>query len=123
MSQSTQPRHGIDASKFRIDTINYKMFLQKADLDIGEGADFAIVKPALSNLDLMLRIKQRYPSLPIAAYQVSGEYAMVESAAEKNLLDKETLVMELLSSIKRAGADMILTYYSLQAASMIKGNH
>jgi porphobilinogen synthase len=95
------------------------MFLQKAELEISEGADFAIVKPALSNLDLILRLKQRYPSVPIAAYQVSGEYAMIESAAEKNLLDKDTLVMELLESIKRAGADMILTYYSLHAASII----
>ena len=109
----------VDASKFRIDPINHKMFLQKAELDINEGADFAIVKPAISNLDLILMLKQRYPSIPIAAYQVSGEYAMIESAAEKNLLDKETLVMELLNSIKRAGADMILTYHSLEAASII----
>jgi porphobilinogen synthase len=120
MSQSEKLRNGIDSSKFRIDTINEKLSMQKAELDINEGADFVIVKPALSNLHLVLRIKQHFPSVPIAAYQVSGEYAMIESAAEKNLLDKETLVFELLNSIKRAGADMILTYHSLEAASIIK---
>ena len=94
--------------------------MQKAEIDIVEGADIVIVKPALPNLDLILRLKQSYPTIPIAAYQVSGEYAMIESAAEKNLLNKEMLLIELLNSIKRAGADMILTYHGLEAAQIIR---
>jgi porphobilinogen synthase len=120
MTQSKTPRVGIDTSKFRVDPVNAKMFMQKADLDIREGADIVIVKPALPNLDLMLRIKQQYPTVPIAAYQVSGEYAMIECPAEKGLLDKEAVMMETLNSIKRAGADMILTYHALQAAKLLK---
>lgn len=120
MTQSNTPRVGVDSSKFRADPINEKMFMQKAALDIGEGADIVIVKPAIVNLDLILRVKQQYPNVPIAAYQVSGEYAMIEAAAEKGLLNKETLLMETLNSIKRAGADMILTYHALQAAELLK---
>ena len=120
MTQSKTPRAGVDPTKFRIDPINDKMFMQKADLDIGEGADIVIVKPALPNLDLMLRIKQQYPTVPIAAYQVSGEYAMIESATEKGLLNKETVILETLNSMKRAGADMILTYHALEAAALLK---
>jgi porphobilinogen synthase len=120
MTQSKKPREGVDPSKFRIDPINDKMFMQKVDLDISEGADIVIVKPALPNLDLILRIKQQYPTVPIAAYQVSGEYAMIEAAAEKGLLNKETVLLESLNSMKRAGADMILTYHALQAAALLK---
>ena len=119
MSQTEEPRVSVDSSKFRIDVINDKMFMMKADLDISEGADIVIVKPALSNLDLIFRLKQKYPTMPIAAYQVSGEYAMIKTAAENNLLDERTLMMETLNSIKRAGADMILTYYAPQAASLL----
>jgi porphobilinogen synthase len=120
MTQSKTPRTGIDPTKFRIDPINAKMFMQKADLDIDEGADIVIVKPALPNLDLILRIKERYPTIPIAAFQVSGEYAMIETAAEKGLLSKESTLMETLYSLKRAGADMVLTYHALDAARVVK---
>ena len=120
MSQAGTPRTGLDAGKFRIDPLNEKMFLQKADLDIKEGADIVIVKPALPNLDLILRVKQMYPTTPIAAYQVSGEYAMIKVAAEKGLLNEEASIMETLQSIKRAGADMILTYYAMQGAQMLE---
>jgi len=120
MTLSTAPRVGVDSSKFRTDIINEKMFMQKVDLDISEGADIVIVKPALPNLDLILRTKQRHPTIPIAAYQVSGEYVMIRSPAEKGLLNEEALLMETLNSIKRAGADMILTYHALQAAELLK---
>ena len=120
MTLSTAPRVGVDSSKFRTDIINEKMFMQKVDLDIGEGADIVIVKPALTNLDLILRTKQRHPTIPIAAYQVSGEYAMIKSPSEEGLLDEDALLMETLNSIKRAGADMILTYHALQAARLLK---
>jgi len=110
----------VDSSKFRADIINEKMFMQKVDLDISEGADIVIVKPALTNLDLILRVKQRYPTIPIAAYQVSGEYAMIKLLSEYGHVDENALLLETLNSIKRAGADMILTYHALQAALLLK---
>jgi porphobilinogen synthase len=119
MSLRKTPRRGIDSSKFRTDIINEKMFMQKVDLDISEGADIVIVKPALTNLDLIVAVKQRYPSIPIAAYQVSGEYAMIKLLSEQGLVNESTLLMETLQSIKRAGADMILTYYAIEAARLL----
>ncbi|MCW4010391.1 MAG: porphobilinogen synthase [Candidatus Bathyarchaeota archaeon] len=120
MTQSAgTARAGIDSSKFRIDIINEKMFIQKANLEISQGADIIIVKPALTNLDLILRMKQQFPTVPIAAYQVSGEYAMIKTTAEKGLLNEDRLLMETLNSIKRAGADMILTYHGLEAAALL----
>jgi porphobilinogen synthase len=119
MTLSEHPRHGIDSSKFRSDIINEKVFMQKVDLDVGEGADMIIVKPALTNLDLILRVKQSYPTLPIAAYQVSGEYAMMKLLSEHAHLDENALILETLSSIRRAGADMILTYNAIDAAGLV----
>ncbi|MCJ7761525.1 porphobilinogen synthase [Candidatus Bathyarchaeota archaeon] len=118
MTQSKTPRKGIDSSKFRTDIINEKMYLQKVELDLSEGADMVIVKPALTNLDLIAKVKERYPTIPIAAYQVSGEYAMAKLLAKSTPVDEKVLFMETLSSIKRAGADMILTYYALESAKM-----
>jgi porphobilinogen synthase len=123
VSLSKAPRKGVDPSKFRTDIINQKMFMAKVDLDISEGADIVIVKPALTNLDLILLTKQRYPNIPIAAYQVSGEYAMIKVPSEEGYLDECTLLMETLNSIKRAGADMILTYHALEAAKLLKKGH
>lgn len=119
MTQSHSPRAGVDSSKFRVDVLNEKMFIQKIALDVSEGADMVIVKPALTNQDLILRVKQDYPNLPIAAYQVSGEYAMIKLLSEHAHMDENTLLMETLNSIKRSGADTILTYYAMQAASLI----
>lgn len=120
MTLSKTPRRGVDSSKFRTDIVNEKMFMQKVDLDVGEGADMVIVKPALTNLDLMLRIKQKYPTIPIATYQVSGEYAMVKLIAKHSRVNEKTILMETLNSMKRAGADMILTYYALEVAESLK---
>jgi porphobilinogen synthase len=120
MSISEAPRKGIDSSKFRTDIINQKMFMAKVDLDISEGADMVIVKPALTNLDLILLVKQRYPNIPIAAYQVSGEYVMIKASSESGYFDEHVLLMETLNSIKRAGADMILTYHALETAKLLK---
>lgn len=120
VSSSKTPRKGIDSSKFRTDMINQKMFMAKVDLDISEGADIIIVKPALTNLDLILLTKQRYPNIPIAAYQVSGEYVMIKAPSESGYLNEHALLMETLNSIKRAGADMILTYHALEAAKLLK---
>lgn len=120
MTLSKAPRVGVDSSKFRTDIINEKMFMQKVDVDISEGADIVIVKPALTNLDLILRVKQRYPTIPIAAFQVSGEYAMIKLLSEYGHVDENALLLETLNSIKRAGADTILTYHALQAALLLK---
>jgi porphobilinogen synthase len=97
------------------------MFMQKVDLDISEGADMVIVKPALTNLDHILRVKQNHPTIPIAAYQVSGEYAMIKLLSEYAHVDEKVLLMETLNSIKRAGADMILTYHAIEAAKLLFG--
>jgi porphobilinogen synthase len=119
MTISETPRQGVDSSKFRTDIINHKMFMAKVGLDINEGADIVIVKPALTNLDLIQKIELRYPDIPIAAYQVSGEYAMMEASYEKGYLDRDRILLETLSSIKRAGADMILSYHALVAARLL----
>jgi len=121
MTLSKAPRHGVDSSKFRTDIINEKMFMQKVDLDVGEGADMVIVKPALTNLDLILRVKKKHPTIPIAAYQVSGEYAVIKLLSKSGHVDEKVLLMETLNSIKRAGADMILTYHALEAAKLLRG--
>ena len=114
------PKLSVDPSKFRTDLLNEKMFMQKVDLDINEGADMVIVKPALTNLDLILRVKQKYPTLPIAAYQVSGEYAMIKLLSDYAHLNEDEVLSETLKSIKRAGADMIFSYYALKAARNLK---
>lgn len=119
MTLSKEPRKGIDSSKFRTDILNEKMYMQKVDLDVSEGADMVIVKPALTNLDLIVKVKERYPTIPIAAYQVSGEYAMAKLLADHSPVKEDTVFMETLNSIKRAGADMILTYYAMGAAKLL----
>jgi len=119
MTLSETSKRAIDSSKFRSDIINEKVFMQKVDLDVGEGADMIIVKPALTNLDLISKVKQSYPTLPIAAYQVSGEYAMMKLLSEHAHLDENALILETLSSIRRAGADMILTYNAIDAAGLV----
>lgn len=119
MTLSSAPRSGVDSSKFRTDIINEKMFMQKVDLDVSEGADMVIVKPALTNLDLIATVKQRHPTVPLAAYQVSGEYAMIKLLAEYGKVDETRLLMETVNSIKRAGSDMILTYSAQEVARLL----
>jgi porphobilinogen synthase len=120
MTNSKDARHGVDSSKFRCDVLNEKSFMQKVALDVDEGADMIIVKPALTNLDLVLRVKQKYPELPVAAYQVSGEYAMTKLVSQYCHIRESALILETLKSIKRAGADMALTYHAIEAANLIK---
>ena len=96
------------------------MFMQRVNLDVSEGADIVIVKPALTNLDLILRVKEAYPTITIAAYQVRGEYAMIKLLGEHAHVDENAFLLETLNSIKRAGADTILTYHALQAATLMK---
>ncbi|MDX1628556.1 MAG: porphobilinogen synthase [Fulvivirga sp.] len=112
------PKSG-DKKTYQMNPANQKEALIEADLDVDEGADFLMVKPALAYLDVIKLLKERYAQ-PIAAYNVSGEYAMVAAAAEKGWLDKAPVMHEMLLSIKRAGADIILTYFAKQWAETYK---
>jgi porphobilinogen synthase len=104
-----------DRRSYQMDPANSKEALREAELDIKEGADIVMVKPALSYLDIIYMIKTKL-GYPVAAYNVSGEFAMIKSAASMGLIDEKSVVLEVLTSIKRAGADMILTYFAKDVA-------
>ena len=104
------PQFG-DRRSYQMDPANAEEALREVALDIQEGADILMVKPALSYLDVIHRVKTEF-QVPVAAYNVSGEYAMVKAAAQNGWIDEERVALELLTSIKRAGADMILTYFA-----------
>jgi len=108
------PKFG-DKKTYQMDAANAREALKEVDLDIAEGADIVMVKPALAYLDIICRIKQ-HTNLPVAAYNVSGEYAMVKAAAQQGWIDERTVMLETLTSMKRAGADLILTYFAKEAA-------
>ena len=108
-----------DRKSYQTDPANSNQAMQEIALDIEEGADIVMVKPALCFLDIIYRAKERF-DCPIAAYNVSGEYMMLNSAAQAGLLDKEAAMMEVLYSIKRAGADIIITYFAKEAAKYLK---
>jgi len=113
------PRFG-DRQSHQMDPANAREALREAALDVAEGADMLMVKPALSYLDIIYRLRQQYPDLPLAAYNVSGEYAMVKAAAAQGWLDERRTALEILLSIKRAGADLIITYYAMDAARWLQ---
>ena len=94
-----------------MDPANAREALREAEQDIAEGADIIMVKPALAYLDVIRQIRNNY-NVPLAAYSVSGEYAMIKAAAQRGWLDEKRVVMETLTAIKRAGADIILTYHA-----------
>jgi porphobilinogen synthase len=104
-----------DRKTYQMDPANARQALAEIALDIEEGADIVMIKPALCFLDVIYQARQRF-DVPIAAYNVSGEYMMVNSAAEAGLLDKEQAMLEILYSIKRAGADIIITYFAKDVA-------
>lgn len=108
-----------DRSSYQMDPANSNEALREVALDVDEGADIIMVKPALSYLDIIRRVKDRF-AMPTAAYNVSGEFAMVKAAAQKGWIDERRVTMEILTSIKRAGADMILTYHALDAAKWMR---
>ena len=107
-----------DRSSYQMNYLNVKEALREVSLDIKEGADIVMVKPALAYLDVLNRVKDKY-NMPLAAYNVSGEFAMVKLAAQKGWLDEKKIVIEILGSIKRAGADVIITYHAKDAAKWI----
>jgi len=115
-AQST-PQFG-DRRGYQMDPGNVREALKEVALDLDEGADLVMVKPALSYLDVVSRVKERF-DVPVAAYNVSGEYAMVKAAAANGWIDGERVMMEVLTSIKRAGADLILTYHAVEAAELL----
>ncbi|MBD3333379.1 porphobilinogen synthase [candidate division GN15 bacterium] len=112
------PQFG-DRRTYQMDPPNAEEALREISFDLDEGADIVMVKPALPYLDIMARARQTFVA-PLAAYNVSGEYSMVKLAAEKGLADEKRLVMEVLTSIKRAGADIIISYHALQAAEWLR---
>ena len=101
-----------------MDYSNPEEALREIALDIKEGADVIMVKPALSYLDIIYRAKKRF-RMPTAAYNVSGEFSMIKAAAREGWIDEKSAIMEVLTSIKRAGADMILTYHAMEAAEWL----
>ncbi|MGZ3885609.1 MAG: porphobilinogen synthase, partial [Bacteroidia bacterium] len=111
---SSAPKFG-DKKTYQMDPANSREALHEADLDMSEGADFLMVKPALSYLDVIKLLHDNY-SLPVAAYNVSGEYAMVKAAAAKKWIDGDKVRDEILLSIKRAGASVILSYFAKEWA-------
>jgi porphobilinogen synthase len=112
------PQFG-DRGGYQMDPANADEALREVELDLGEGADMIMVKPALSYMDIIRRVKERF-RVPVTAYNVSGEFAMVKAAARNGWIDERRVAMEILTSIKRAGADLILTYHARDAAKWLK---
>jgi porphobilinogen synthase len=113
------PQFG-DRRTYQMDPANAREALREIELDVEEGADIVMVKPALSYLDVIRQARDRFP-LPIAAYNVSGEYSMVKAAAERGWIDGPRVTQEILTSIKRAGADLIITYHAMEFAEAYRG--
>jgi len=114
------PKFG-DRKSHQMDPANVREALREAALDIDEGADMLMVKPALAYLDVIRVVKDAYPELPLVAYNVSGEYSMIKAAAQNGWIDEVKATLETLTSIKRAGADLIITYHALDAAKWLAG--
>ncbi|MBI5934402.1 MAG: porphobilinogen synthase [Chloroflexi bacterium] len=113
------PKFG-DRKSHQMDPANVREALREAALDVEEGADMLMVKPALAYLDVIRVVKDAFPELPMAAYNVSGEYSMIKAAAANGWMDEAKVTLETLTSIKRAGADVIITYHALDAARWLK---
>ena len=115
------PKSG-DKKTYQMDPANTREALREIALDLEEGADVVMIKPALTYLDVISRVREAFDA-PVAAYNVSGEYAMVVAAAEKGWIDQDRAMMEMLLSIRRAGADMILTYFAKDAAAFLRADY
>ena len=108
-----------DRKQYQMDPANAREALREVALDVAEGADLVMVKPAMPYLDILAQVRQQF-ELPTAAYHVSGEYAMIKAAAQNGWIDERQVALESLLSIKRAGADLILTYYAKEAAQWLR---
>jgi len=113
------PKFG-DRKSHQMDPANVREALREAAIDVEEGADMLMVKPALAYLDVIRTVKNAHPELPMAAYNVSGEYSMIKAAAQNGWIDEAKATLETLTSIKRAGADLIITYHAVDAARWLK---
>jgi porphobilinogen synthase len=109
-----------DRRSHQMDPANAREALRETALDVEEGADALMVKPALGYLDVIRSVRERFPELPLGAYNVSGEYSMVKAAAANGWLDERAGVLEVLTSIRRAGADFIVTYHAKDAAAWLQ---
>jgi porphobilinogen synthase len=118
VAAESKPQFG-DRKSYQMDPSNGDEALREVKLDIEEGADIVMVKPALPYLDIIYRVKQTY-NIPVAAYNVSGEFALVKAASQLGWVDGEQVMMESLTSIKRAGADLILTYFAKEASKKLE---
>jgi porphobilinogen synthase len=112
------PQFG-DRRAYQMDPPNAREALREVALDVEEGADIVMVKPALAYLDVIQQVREEFDH-PVAAYNVSGEYSMIKAAAARGWIDGERVMMETLTAIRRAGADMILTYHALEAARVLR---
>jgi len=110
-----------DRKSHQMDPANRREAIKEAALDIAEGADMLMVKPALPYLDILYQVREAFPELPLAAYNVSGEFSMLKAAAANGWVDEKGVVLETLTSIKRAGADLIVTYHAKEAAQWLNG--
>ena len=115
---ASAPQFG-DRRSYQMDPANAREALREIDLDIAEGADIVMVKPALAYLDVIRRVRV-HCELPIAAYNVSGEFALIKAAAQRGWIDERRIVMEVLTGIRRAGADLIITYFAPEVARWLK---
>jgi porphobilinogen synthase len=113
------PQFG-DRRSYQMDPANRVEAFREAALDVQECADFLMVKPALAYLDILRDLKERF-DLPLVAYNVSGEYSMIKAAAANDWIDHDRVMLETLTSMKRAGADLIITYHAKEAARLLKG--
>jgi len=109
-----------DRKSHQLDPANAREAIREAALDVEQGTDALLVKPALGYLDVVRAVRDRFPELPLAAYNVSGEYAMVKAAAANGWLDERAVVLEILTGIRRAGADLVVTYHAKDAARWIQ---
>lgn len=112
------PQFG-DRKTYQMDPGNSREALREVELDLEEGADMIMVKPAMNYLDVIYRLKQTFPAIPLCAYQVSGEYAMIKFAAKNGLVNEEAAMLESLTAIQRAGADMIISYFAKDVAKLL----
>jgi porphobilinogen synthase len=113
------PQFG-DRRSYQMNPANADEALREVELDIREGADIVMVKPAMAYLDIIYRVKQKF-GYPVAAYNVSGEYSMIKAAGQNGWIDEQKIMIEVLFAIRRAGADMILTYFAKEAAKLLHG--
>ncbi len=114
------PQFG-DKKTYQMDYANGKEAIKEVALDIKEGADMVMIKPALAYLDIIRRVRD-YTNLPVVAYNVSGEYSMIKATSQRGGIDEDKVVLETLTSMKRAGADLILTYFAKQVAQGLTQN-